>query len=792
MPSSSLPPQDNPDWVDGRIVDRFYTIEDGKIKLHWWLRTTEGKIKVTTPAPFLPYCGVPASYLPILKEVLAKTNLNPKISKFTNTRFADSSAAPYKLEFPFPRQVGEFRRLMERHGYSLIYEGDIGFLDRVMADKDITDVVRIHADNTFEKAPDDATIPPFTIWYWDIETSDEFEGTAPNPETERILTIAYVTDTGVEVVLAEEDEKETLSTFYSSISRFADILVGYNSDKFDEPYFRKRVSVVLEVPETFRGVAFLDLGPILIKSEETTLPSWSLDYIAETKLGERKLPIIKGFHETFRTDRKTLMERCLDDARKLKKLEDAYHYITYTLENLKLSGAPIHKLKYISWVGDAMTLRESIHRCAPRILWRCKGHAGKVGKFKGAIVGDPPLGVHWRVACLDFTSLYVRIMRENWISRSSFRKTPNRTTIKCGENIYYDTKLPAPVPQILERLESDRTRYLSLAKSTKDDTLYKRYDMLQKQRKMSGNAMYGFTGDAKTRYYYKEVAHTVAKLGRDYLIAATDLSQLLSSLRVIYRDTDSVYLKFNADTDYRDIIATCESLIPFINNLCNSLAGERGVPKRQRIIEMKFEAIYDPLIFFRSEKGEVAKKRYVGRQVYSYKKGGLLDEFEIEKKGIEERRGDRSELTKQMQNIIFSHLLSEDISGAIQYIKDTQRKFFKGQLDHLAVLSSSLTKPIAEYKSKPPHFRAAIKAMAQSERLMWGKVQYVYVANGRNGLIVEPVIKGEIPSMKPSGRELFWENRVMKWVKRIMGAVMNEHELEREMSGTSQLDVWFT
>lgn len=788
MPSSSS-------WIDGRIIDRYYTIEkNAKIKLHWILRTTEGKVALTTPAPFRPYCIIPAKYLTAVRGLPSNISIpRPKISRLENAILADSKGQAYKLEFLIPEHVGKFRRIMDSLGYPEVYQADVPFLELVMIHYDITDRIRIYADKTFEKAPDEADIPPYVIWYWDIETSDEGEGSEPDPTKERILAIAYVTDIGDEAVLAYDDEKETVQEFFDRVKASVDILVGYNSDKFDEPYFRKRASILLEISERFRGIKFLDLGPLIINAEETTLPSWSLDYIAETKLGERKLPILNGFHRTFREDRETLKARCLDDAGKLKKLEDTYKYVTFALENVALSGCPIEKAQYVSHVGDGMTLRESFHRCHPRVVWRCKHHAEKGEKFKGAIVRKPPLGIHKRVACLDFSSLYNRIIQENWISRSSLMDeldSRRQNAIDTGEGIYFSTRVPAPVPQILRRLEEDRERYVKLMQEASDPILIERYDMLQKQRKISGNAMYGFTGDARTRYYYREIADAVTRIAREYLTAVMELVQRLG-YEVIYADTDGVYLRFARVAPYETMVNICQNLVPIINSRCNTLARERNVPHERRRIEIKFEAIYDPVIFFRSEVGEVAKKRYAAREMWNYKKGGFLETPKRTIVGVEWRRGDRSPLTKEMQGRIIDFLLEGDILQAIQHIRTTKKQFFAGEHDELAVLSSSLTKPEADYKSNPPHLRAARKAKAQGERLMWGKVQYVYVEAKGDKPVVEPVVRDKIPKMKSSGRRLFWEKRIMKWCKRIMGAVMNEHEFERQMSGTARLDSFF-
>jgi DNA polymerase I len=794
MPSSSK-------WIDGRIVDRYYTVERNlKLKLHWVLRTVHGKVKVTTPAPFAPYCIIPAKYLIQAEEMVTKLGLTTATPKrLVGFQLADSEDAGYKIEFMLPEHVGRFRRAMESSGYPEIYQADIPYMELVMIHNDITTKIRIHEDSTIEKPPEDADIPPYVIWYWDIETSDEGEGTEPNPKNDRILAIASVLGgTGhEEEILALDDEKVMLETFYKRIAKDVDILVGYNSDKFDEPYFRKRIQTVCGLSPGFRGVKFLDLGPLVINAEETSLPSWSLDYIAETKLGERKLPILNGFYKTFREDRETLKERCLDDARKLKKLEDAYQYVTFALVNAELSGAPIEKVQYVSHVGDGMTLRESYHRCTPKLIWRCKNHAVKGEKFQGAIVKTPPLGIHAKVACLDFSALYTRIIRENWISQSAVVVEPNANSIDCGTDpvtgarIYFDLSRPAPIAQILERVELERREYLRLMLKAIKEAIINRYDMLQKQRKITGNAMYGFSGDARTRYYYRPIADTITRIAREYLTAVMGFVQSLG-MEVIYADTDGIYIKFHEECTYEHMVSTCNNLIPLVNSLCNKMASKRGVPFARRCIDLKFESIYDPVIFFRSEKGQVAKKRYAAREIWSYKREGFLEEPKISIMGLEERRGDRAALTKQMQNHIIRLLIKGYIGKAIRYIRDTRGSLLRGDLDHLTVLSSSLTKPDNEYKTKPPHFRAAQKAKAQGERLMWGKIQYVYVENSKRGLVVEPVVREVIPPIRQSGREAFWEKRILKWCKRIMGAVMNEHEFERKLSGTARLDVWFT
>jgi DNA polymerase elongation subunit (family B) len=115
-------------------------------------------------------------------------------------------------------------------------------------------------------------------------------------------------------------------------------------------------------------------------------------------------------------------------------------------------------------------------------------------------------------------------------------------------------------------------------------------------------------------------------------------------------------------------------------------------------LNIRFEKLCDKIYFYGK------KKRYYGHIV-------LNEEFkqcdEIIARGLEIRRTDWCKLATEYEHKILGMLLN-DIKGAIAYHKEYVSNISKLELPKF-VIFKSLTKPIGQYKSPPPHVRAAVE-----------------------------------------------------------------------------------
>ena len=197
------------------------------------------------------------------------------------------------------------------------------------------------------------------------------------------------------------------------------------------------------------------------------------------------------------------------------------------------------------------------------------------------------------------------------------------------------------------------------------------------------------------RWYKRECAEATTAWGRYFIKNAINKAESFG-LEVIYGDTDSLFVK---SKEGRGVLLEC------VKKLSTALSKE--IP-----IELEVEDFYD-VIFF-TEK----KKRYAG----------LTSEGNIIVRGLEVRRGDWCELSKEIQLKIIELILKDrDTKSAVKLVRDTIRKL-KGKnipLDKL-IIYKTLTKSIESYKVRQAHVIAAKRA--RSHNIIYdvgSKVPYV-------------------------------------------------------------------
>jgi DNA polymerase elongation subunit (family B) len=293
----------------------------------------------------------------------------------------------------------------------------------------------------------------------------------------------------------------------------------------------------------------------------------------------------------------------------------------------------------------------------------------KNSQYEGAYVKDPICGMHEWVASFDLNSLYPHLIMQYNISMETLvdpkKYNDNMRGFISNNNInveallaqqietsvlkdldvtmtpngqLFSIKKQGVMPEIMDNMYKDRTRYKKLALEAKkkietvlDDKnqvqyLEKqvaRYNNLQLAKKVTLNSAYGALGNQYFRFFDIRIAEGITTAGQlSIRWIENKINEYMNKLLktdgedyVIASDTDSIYLnmgplikKLYPDTsDTKKVIKfmnkVCDDKIqPFIDDSYEEL--KQYVNAFQQRMEMKRESLADKAIW-------TAKKRYI-------------------------------------------------------------------------------------------------------------------------------------------------------------------------------------
>lgn len=474
---------------------------------------------------------------------------------------------------------------------SITYEGDIRLTVK-------------HAQDYFlQRKEDEADIKLNTLFV-DIETyTDTKENSSVEEANDAICMIGYwyngnhityVLDPTVlvkenpkkititEGVIICKSEKELISKFISDVRKLdPDIITGWYSDGFDIPYiyFRsKKIGVDISTLSKYGEVEVdLNYGKVhiaglvltdmlfLYKSYTFGLrESYSLDFIANSELGEGKLGKGYNFSEMFRDDPDQAIRYNQQDVIILPKLDNKLNHIMFQDEIKKICRTSYDGVK--SSMGQLDSLLVSFLK-EKGIASKNAHITEKDHKFEGAFVREPITGVHEYMVDFDFSSLYPSLILTYNIGVNTFvmkfedyqlgydfcyniDKFPEKAVMFLDpmfenrkvtmtkkeiidlhkkENLIctvngcfykqHSTEL-SYYSQILDSLLKSRKTYKKMmfdAEQSKDEINHKLYDMKQNVYKVIANSLYGILGNNAFRFFNIDCARTITLSGQEAL-----------------------------------------------------------------------------------------------------------------------------------------------------------------------------------------------------------------------------------------------------------------------------------
>jgi DNA polymerase I len=462
----------------------------------------------------------------------------------------------------------------------------------------------------------------------DIEVESE-EGRMPTPRDHDrcVIAVGFVASDGFKKVLVlKQDnsidhntplipetelchtEKELLQKAFKIISSYP-IIITYNGDDFDMPYLyarsqdpridpiSKTVIPKNEIPIIIKRETFIKRGsqaePVQIRhglhidlfrtfqnrsvqiyAFSHKYSEYTLNAICEALLNDGKIEFEGDISEL---PIPKLAEYCLKDAYLTFKLTSFNDNLLMKLLIViarisRLSIDDIARFGVNQWIRG-MLYYEHRHRnilIPRRDELQAKGSASttaiiKEKKYRGGLVVEPVLGIHFGVIVVDFASLYPSIIKVHNISYETVncihqsckndlsQQIPGTTHWICKEK----RGLTSLLIGSLRDLRVNYYKYLSKNKALSSEER-QLYNVVSQAIKVILNASYGVMGAEIFPLYCLPVADATAAIGRTTTTKTIEKCKEIG-IDVVYGDTDSLFLKNPSNMQVDQISAWARS-----------------------------------------------------------------------------------------------------------------------------------------------------------------------------------------------------------------------------------------
>lgn len=612
----------------------------------------------------------------------------------------------------------ESREQLARAGICL-YESDINPVERYLMErfvtggfeataKNITRNGTIYFHNPVIRGTD--IQPSLQVLSFDIET---------NAETGQIYSIACSGKTDAVFIIGDQscsctpifyctNEKELLQHFFNHIhDQDPDILIGWNVVNFDLRMIQNRCTalsvsfnpgrdagaklienrtgqdLLVRIP----GRIVMDV-PTMLRANFFTFEEYSLNYVASAMLNKTKSIEKSGedkiaeINRLFKEDKAALAEYNLLDAKLTLEVFQKAGILPNAVERSKRSGLLLDRTGASIAAFDHLYLPR-LHRQG-YVARNAVDVPSATDPLPGGYVIEPVPGIYENVVVFDFRSLYPSIILTFKIDPLGYiTNDDNRISTPPGTSFSKDISI---LPEIIEQLLTAR------AKAKKENNPY-----LSQAIKILMNSFYGVLGAQGCRFFSAELASTITKTGQYILKETIRYIHSMSSYKVIYGDTDSLFVLLGPGKE-KEAAQIGENMSQQITGwLAEHLKNIFGV---KSALNLEYQSHFRHFLMPSVRGGSYgSKKHYCG----SIEENG---EINLLFKGMESARSDWTDLAKEFQNelirkVFLGHSVNDYITSVVENVK-------KGILDDKLVYKKRLRKTIEEYTvNVPPHVQAA-------------------------------------------------------------------------------------
>ncbi len=350
---------------------------------------------------------------------------------------------------------------------------------------------------------------------------------------------------------------------------------------------------------------------------------------------------------------------------------------------------------------------------------------------RGGFIFEPRIGVHERVAELDFSALYPNIMLRKNISAETIRcqccpDSKNRVP-ELGWNVCERTK--GIVPKAIEIIVRKRLRYKELASGPGTGTDRARYDARQGVLKWLGVTTFGYLGFNNAKFGRIDAHIAVCAWDRKILLDAAKIAEA-KGFDVVHGIIDSLWLRKDGEQKqgYLELKSEIERETGFV---------------------MSFNGIFNWVVFLPSKVNPSAPSvnRYFG----------VFSDGVLKVRGIEARRHDTPLALAKCQMDVLQILAGAD---SISAAKDKVPQCLETFLDRASALArheipsaelaftTDLSKEPEEYSAMTVQRAAVRRLVEEGATLHAGEgIRYIitdYEGTGSRRVIPLEMVEGEV------------------------------------------------
>ncbi|TDR15248.1 DNA polymerase II [Marinomonas communis] len=722
----------------GYIVSRHSGDENGRLSIHYYVKTDKATVKVTIANPeTLFFTNAPV-------EAIATDVHGVDCEPSQLKTFSHDEVTVVRCQSLLLQQ--QMVAMVKKLGFT-VYEEDVKPEDRYLMERHIRGKV------TFIGQPDasgqsfsEARLkvgeyePAWQVWSLDIETSvtrNELLSIGITSGDRKVVLVVSPEQTDLENVYTFADERKLLMAFIKFVRKHSpDIIIGWNVIGFDLMFLDQRFKTLGIKPalgvqgETWRvreakesGKVFANIAGRVVLDGITMLKvggyhfnSYSLNNVSQELLDDSKL-LAGGdrWQEIERMHREELANFVaynLQDCVLVEQIFAKLQLIELQQTRVDLTGIPL------SQTGGSVASFENLY--LPRLHrkgWVAPAWSDdKFVPSPGGFVMNSVPGLYKNVLVFDFKSLYPSIIRTFYVdplARVVGQALSQEEGVVPGYRGASFQRQFAILPELVAELAHSREQ-------AKQDG----NDILSYAIKIIMNSFYGVLGSSVCRFYHAELASSITMRGHELLGRSKQWMEERGA-KVIYGDTDSLFITLSDELSEEQAWEAGKQLCAVVNQCLSEWCGDYADIESH--LELEFETLYTRFYMptIRGQE-EGSKKRYAG-----------LSGGELIFKGLEAARSDWTPLAKRFQVELFEHLFfDKDLN---HYVSSFVADLLEGRYDSELVYTKQLTRPLSKYtKTQPPHVRAA--RMIDDQRAQQGlppeydrgrkRVQYVYTLSG--------------------------------------------------------------
>ncbi|WP_260680572.1 DNA polymerase II [Thalassotalea sp. PS06] len=754
----------NSEPMPGFVLTRQIQETVNGIQLIFWLQTDSGPVKLEIDGE-QPVFFVETKYANSAAQTLKQHNINHNNRELELTAYNSNKVTGFYFQ-----RLSQFyvaRDRLKEQGIK-VYEDDVRPDDRFLMERFIYGSLIYTGANSANLPPisnpqsANATYqhiqsgrakagkytPKLSMLSLDVECS--FAGELYSigfyqDNRQVVIMIGQPEPDAEDYIVWVDDEKALLHATINLINNWdPDTIIGWNVVGFDMRLLQKRCDLhnipfaigrdgsVLQwrqnrmSPEQhfvmIPGRVTLD-GIDLLKTATYNFPSFSLENVSQTLLGVGKeIDDVDSRGEEitrkFRHDKQALAKYNLMDCKLVWDIFIKTQLLEFAILRSTLTGLELDRIGG-SVAAFTNLYLPKLHRAgfiAPNL-----GDGERDLVSPGGYVMDSIPGLYKNVLVLDFKSLYPSIIRTFKIDPMGMvigmeqAETEPEKVIPGYDGASFSREQHF-LPEIIESLWAERDK----AKALKNAPLSQAIKIIM-------NSFYGVLGSNGCRFFDPRLSGSITKRSHDLLKTT---QQWIDDLgyRVIYGDTDSIFVSIGEEHDDTKAQKIGEELMDLINaRWQQKLIDDYQI---ESALEIEFETHFHTFLMPTVRGTDIGtKKRYAGLV-------GRDEQEQLVFKGLESVRTDWTELAKCFQQNLYLKVFHNEPVEA--YIREMVNDTMDGKFDHMLTYRKRLRRKLDDYqKNVPPHVKAARHAddihQANNQPLRYqnkGWIEYVMTVAG--------------------------------------------------------------